>query len=111
MVNGQPLECNAGLQTGCCVGLQTRAAHAFAANSHWRRGRRQYSRSGDRRYFLLRRFCRYRCTLSGSALAVGNCTLRMRATVGAIWRMSTMPRSRWWAMPGPAAKKDERISG
>ena len=40
--------CSAGLQTGCRAGLQARTP--LSASNLCRRGRRQYSRSGDRRY-------------------------------------------------------------
>ena len=45
------------------------------------------------------------------AFAVGIAACRILATVGATWRMSTTPRSRWCAIPAPTAKNDARISG
>ena len=60
---------------------------------------------------VLRPRANYCRTGSGAAVAPDSVTPSKPATVGAICRMSTIPRSRCRAIPDPAMKSDERISG
>lgn len=55
--------------------------------------------------------CTHSPSDSASCTAVGKDTPRRRASVGAIWRMSILPRFLPASTPGPTTKKDAFISG